>query len=594
MDETNLTQSVYPNASSQPRREEKKTQVTTESATRQRDKLVFRCTFPGCGREFPLKGNYKRHVNIHNGDRKFACKFCQKRFLRKADMEVHYRVHTGEKPYRCKYNECGKCFARRSDLLSHERTHTKPFACAGCDRSFARRFDLQKHQRLHENQPDALRRNKAGKHDLSRRQAAVSKRNQSCDCPSDVATLFDGVAASTSSAILLPDIAAKKSQVLTTDAFLTGRRKMSRTAACLDTRTRPFRYEAKCLENHLYSPPTSLSAFSTLDAYLLSQEALDLSRAFSHDCPPQRPSTTIETSCCPAHVVLRPPCREESNVSIASMASKDRNVLNTDSFEFVPRDVSTGNPDEVADTLSTTSSFVNSSSPRSADNSTVEQTFSESVSPFIGPATSGLRLSLDRTLSSSNASMATNCRSSTSIYEPSDSSGNAAGFSLFDLNMKSAINDDEDAPSPPSPRAFDTDKACLSAPSTCLLDYSRHNRSCGHLSIQHGNHRDYVVQNHLVCQDSVRKLGIVQRASTCTGAAEHVTTTEPLICSSPTENHRPGCGHLPVRHNDHIDYVVEDNLICQQATWLAGDDNLELLGDDFWDFYDAIDTFPTA
>ncbi|KAF1788293.1 hypothetical protein GQ600_26974 [Phytophthora cactorum] len=106
-------------------------------------------------------------------------------------------------------------------------------------------------------------------------------------------------------------------------------------------------------------------------------------------------------------------------------------------------------------------------------------------------------------------------------------------------------------------------KACLSTPTSSLLDYSRHNRSCGHLSIQHGNHRDYVVQNHLSAK-----------------------------CKSPRDTHRPGCGHLPVRHKDHIDYVVEDNLICQQASWLE-DDNLELLGDDFWDFYGAIDAFPT-
>lgn len=96
------------------------------------DKTIFRCTFPGCGREFQLKGNLKRHLNIHKGDKKFACKFCAKRFLRKADMEVHYRVHTGEKPYRCKYQECGKCFARRSDLLSHERTHTYVQSRASC------------------------------------------------------------------------------------------------------------------------------------------------------------------------------------------------------------------------------------------------------------------------------------------------------------------------------------------------------------------------------------------------------------------------------------------------------------------------------
>ncbi|POM68812.1 Hypothetical protein PHPALM_14978, partial [Phytophthora palmivora] len=151
-------------------------------------KKIFRCTFPGCGREFQLKGNLKRHVNIHNGDKKFGCKFCGKRFLRKADMEVHYRVHTGEKPYRCKYEECGKCFARRSDLLSHERTHTgrKPFACAfpGCDRSFARKFDLHKHQRLHEDQTDASGKMKTKKRKLSPCQAVttpVTKRIDSGD-----------------------------------------------------------------------------------------------------------------------------------------------------------------------------------------------------------------------------------------------------------------------------------------------------------------------------------------------------------------------------------------------------------------------------
>lgn len=85
---------------------------------------MFQCPFPGCGKQFQLKGNLKRHENIHNGAKQFRCAFCGKDFLRKADMEVHHRVHTGEKPYTCKYApECDKSFARRSDLLSHERTH---------------------------------------------------------------------------------------------------------------------------------------------------------------------------------------------------------------------------------------------------------------------------------------------------------------------------------------------------------------------------------------------------------------------------------------------------------------------------------------
>uniref|UniRef100_K3WP15 C2H2-type domain-containing protein n=1 Tax=Globisporangium ultimum (strain ATCC 200006 / CBS 805.95 / DAOM BR144) TaxID=431595 RepID=K3WP15_GLOUD len=109
-----------------PKRERETTDSSQheDSSDSSSTKKVFKCTFPGCGKEFHLKGNLKRHLNIHNGDKKFKCKFCGKDFLRKADMEVHHRVHTGEKPYQCKFADCDKSFARRSDLLSHERTHS--------------------------------------------------------------------------------------------------------------------------------------------------------------------------------------------------------------------------------------------------------------------------------------------------------------------------------------------------------------------------------------------------------------------------------------------------------------------------------------
>lgn len=112
-----------------------------------------------------------------------------------------------------------------------------------------------------------------------------------------------------------------------------------------------------------------------------------------------------------------------------------------------------------------------------------------------------------------------------------------------------------------------------------LKAYNKHTPSCGHLSILHGNHRDYVVKNHLVCQDSVRSIG----------GGEHHALKPASKCPT-DEPHRPGCGHLPVRHRDHIDYVVEDNLFCQQAGMLdvVGADSIELLDDDFWEFYGAI------
>ncbi|CAH0474732.1 unnamed protein product [Peronospora belbahrii] len=582
--------------------------VSTDSIGIKKEKnKIFRCTFPGCGREFQLKGNLKRHVNIHKGEKKFACKFCNKCFLRKADMEVHYRVHTGEKPYRCKYNECGKCFARRSDLLSHERTHTgrRPYACtfSACDRRFARKFDLHKHQRLHEDQADTFGKSKTKKRKLSSCQTLASTRNESCDCPSDVATPFIGGATSSNAAltadVLLPGSAATKTPVARTMAA--GRRKMSATAACLDTPTRPSRYELKCPENHIDSPPACLAALSSLDAFLLSQESLDISRPFSLDAfPPHCPSTTIGTSCCPAHLELRPPPPEGSLVSTESKMPHGPDMMDqlfttfpsaSSNNALAPRDLQDLEPNMAGEMSFISSSFTHSSQPGLVGNST-GQTVTESSLPFSTPSAKGSTFSPDRLLSLSTVDAASVRKTMASSAQAHSSAlpGSPVNFgnvSLTDLNTSSA-----GAVPAAAPVKFTVEKACFSTPTSSLLDYSRHNRSCGHLSIQHGNHRDYVVQNHLVCQDSVTKLGVKQRSSSSAKAEPKAGASKSVKCTSPKDTHRPGCGHLPVRHNDHIDYVVEDNLICQQASWLE-DDNLELLGDDFWDFYGAIDAFPT-
>ncbi|KAG7385456.1 hypothetical protein PHYPSEUDO_001492 [Phytophthora pseudosyringae] len=590
--------------------------ATTKSETKRAGdtKKVFRCTFPGCGREFQLKGNLKRHANIHNGDKKFACKFCGKKFLRKADMEVHYRVHTGEKPYRCKYEDCGKCFARRSDLLSHERTHTgrKPFACAfpGCDRSFARKFDLHKHQRLHEDQADASGKVKTKKRKLSPRQAAVTtpspKRvdsgDESCDCPSDVATPLVGGATSSDAAlnpdVLLPEPSVMKTLLPITTTCMTSRRKLSATAACLDTPSRPIRYELKCPENHIHSPPACLAALSSLDAFLMSQETLP----FSLDAfPPHCPSTTIGTSCCPAHLELRPPPPDDNSVSTGAKVANGPDMLDQLLTTFpsattplhsilAPKERSTSISSVLGSITATNDLLPSSTLNGSAGNTSMDHTFPESSLAFIVPDASGSVLTSGSLLPVPvNATTSVGGAAASSVAQANPSAVTAAPVHFAPASTTS----DQRTNSTPSSLAAQAksaaEKACLSTPTSSLLDYSRHNRSCGHLSIQHGNHRDYVVQNHLVCQDSVKRLGVLQRATTTEAKA---AAAQPDNCISPKDTHRPGCGHLPVRHKDHIDYVVEDNLICQQASWLE-DDNLELLGDDFWDFYGAIDAFPT-
>ncbi|KAH7463815.1 Oocyte zinc finger protein XlCOF26 [Phytophthora ramorum] len=579
------------------------------------DKKVFRCTFPGCGREFQLKGNLKRHANIHNGDKKFACKFCGKRFLRKADMEVHYRVHTGEKPYRCKYEDCGKCFARRSDLLSHERTHTgrKPFACAfpNCDRSFARKFDLHKHQRLHEEQADASGKGKTKKRKLSPRISTSpptknDSGDESCDCPSDVTAPFavsHTVAdAALNADVLLPEPLAMKTPVPLASTCATGRRKMSATAACLDA-PRPMRYELKCPENHIHSPPACFAALSSLDAFLLSQETLDLTRPLTLDAfPAHRPSTSVASSCCPAHLELRPPPPEDNAALTGSAIFNGSDGMMDQLFSafpatsppnsttLVPKDASGSYPSMASDATSISGLQMMPANSALPNTASMDQTLAEPSLAFIAQDGNGSTLAPVSLLSSSATPFdgsAPNAQLSLPASAATPGNFGSAGSSSDFINMGSGVS-----AAAAGLNKSAAEKACLSTPASSLLDYSRHNRSCGHLSIQHGNHRDYVVQNHLLCQDSVTRLGALKRIPPNPKAVAKATATQPVKCSSPKDTHRPGCGHLPVRHKDHIDYVVEDNLICQQASWLE-DDNLELLGDDFWDFYGAIDAFPT-
>lgn len=541
---------------------------------------VFRCTFPGCGREFQLKGNLKRHSNIHSGDKKFACKFCGKKFLRKADMEVHYRVHTGEKPYRCKYEECGKCFARRSDLLSHERTHTgrKPFACPfpGCERSFARKFDLHKHQRLHEAQPGVPMKPKPKtmKRRLKKEATSDKSDGSSCDCPSDVAAAFDSSLVGSDPALDADVLVSEpKAPVVPLPTGCIGARfKMTpATSACLDT-PRPLRYELKCSENHIHSPPACFAALTSMDAFMLSQETLELPRPLGMEAYPHRPSTSVASGCCPAHLELRPPPPEAKD---APAVFTEPDILDQLLTTFPPAIAPNTNSVGLADgiSLAATPSATAGLEAQPLPSAVATQSM---VAPGDSLAIAPSSVLLNDVVISSTGAVSSPSMKADPLA-PATVSVSIASADGTSTALTASCGQKRSA-----------EKACLTTPTSSLFDYSRHKRGCGHLSIQHGNHHDYVVQNHLVCQDSITSLGALQQAGKL--KAECKAATSPTQGAVPQDTHKPGCGHLPVRHKDHIDYVVEDNLICQQASWLE-DDNLELLGDDFWDFYGAVDAF---
>ncbi len=85
-----------------------------------------------------------------------------------------------------------------------------------------------------------------------------------------------------------------------------------------------------------------------------------------------------------------------------------------------------------------------------------------------------------------------------------------------------------------------------------------HGPKCGHLAVKHGDHVDFLHDGHLHHQDG-------------DGVDEHVievSAQNPDRCTPEFGHkdheaghaHGPGCGHEPVPHGDRVDYLVEGRL----------------------------------
>jgi uncharacterized C2H2 Zn-finger protein len=64
--------------------------------------------------------------------KQMPCPYCGRTFKWKGNLKRHILTHTGEKPYNC--DTCGEVFNQRSNLVRHERIHTHvtrthPYTC---------------------------------------------------------------------------------------------------------------------------------------------------------------------------------------------------------------------------------------------------------------------------------------------------------------------------------------------------------------------------------------------------------------------------------------------------------------------------------
>ena len=85
----------------------------------------FKCSEPGCSRQFSISGALTIHRRVHSGEKPFKCRYesCDRWFSESSNLTKHLRVHTGERPFQCSFVGCDKRFSRPDQVVRHKKTH---------------------------------------------------------------------------------------------------------------------------------------------------------------------------------------------------------------------------------------------------------------------------------------------------------------------------------------------------------------------------------------------------------------------------------------------------------------------------------------
>ena len=77
------------------------------------------CPFLMCAKEFRFVSTFVAHIKIHNQDKSYSCRFCNKMFISKGNMTSHEKRHLNIKMFEC--NKCKKSFYRGDQNHTHTR-----------------------------------------------------------------------------------------------------------------------------------------------------------------------------------------------------------------------------------------------------------------------------------------------------------------------------------------------------------------------------------------------------------------------------------------------------------------------------------------
>lgn len=87
----------------------------------------------------------------------------------------------------------------------------------------------------------------------------------------------------------------------------------------------------------------------------------------------------------------------------------------------------------------------------------------------------------------------------------------------------------------------------------------KHGAGCGHVAIEHDGHVDYLHDGHL---HHTLANGDVEEHRLAVTSANPAGCTPAHQCDGHDASHKhgPNCGHDPVPHGDHVDYLVNGHL----------------------------------
>jgi hypothetical protein len=85
-----------------------------------------------------------------------------------------------------------------------------------------------------------------------------------------------------------------------------------------------------------------------------------------------------------------------------------------------------------------------------------------------------------------------------------------------------------------------------------------HGPGCGHVAVQHGDHVDYLHEGHLHHPHEAHVDEHVLEV--CAEQPARCTEGRRVEGHPATHVHGPDCGHDPVPHGDHVDFLVDGRL----------------------------------